>query len=227
MKLKTEAPLLIFDYDGTLHDSIQIYAPAFRRSYEALERRGCVPEKQFTDMELSRWLGFSAQEMWQLFMPELPQEFRRECSQMIGEEMVRLTEEDKALLYPGALNMLERLKADYRLILLSNCKRRYLEAHRRCFDLDKYFDDFHCAEEYHFIPKWKILRTIRNNAEKGKAVVIGDRLQDMDMAQKNGLPAIGCAYGYGNRAELAGAARIVNDCTALYTAIKEIMSLCT
>ena len=56
--------MLIFDYDGTLHDSIQIYALAFRKSYRALVRMGYVPEKQFTDMEISRWLGFTAQEMW-------------------------------------------------------------------------------------------------------------------------------------------------------------------
>lgn len=226
MKLKAEAALLIFDYDGTLHDSIQIYAPAFRKSYRALVKMGYVPEKQFTDMEISRWLGFSAQEMWQLFMPELPQKLREECSQMIGDEMVRLTQKNKALLYSGALTILERLSAEHSLILLSNCKRRYMEVHRHCFELDKYFDDFYCAEEYHFIPKWKILQQIWTHSDRSKGIVIGDRWQDMEAAQKNGLPAVGCAYGYGSRDELAGAAKIVNDCAALYTTIKKITNPC-
>ena len=31
---------IIFDYDGTLHNSIKIYGPAFRKAYEYLIKEG-------------------------------------------------------------------------------------------------------------------------------------------------------------------------------------------
>lgn len=222
MKSKPETITLIFDYDGTLHDSIRIYAPAFRKGYSELVRQERLPEQQFSDAEISRWLGYSVQEMWQLFMPELPQKTKEACSRMIGDEMVRLTKEGKAVLYPGALETLEQLKADYRLILLSNCKQSYLEAHRCFFNLNRYFDVCHCAEDYHFMPKWKILQTILKNSGWNKALVIGDRLQDMEAARLNSLPAVGCAYGYGNQRELTGAARIADSCSGLYSVIEQV-----
>ena len=36
---------VIFDYDGTLHESIRIYAPAFHRAYEYLVEKGHAPQR--------------------------------------------------------------------------------------------------------------------------------------------------------------------------------------
>ena len=33
---------LLFDYDGTLHDSLRIYAPALQTAYDRLVRLGYV-----------------------------------------------------------------------------------------------------------------------------------------------------------------------------------------
>ena len=48
--------------------------------------------------------------------------------------------------------------------------------------------------------------------EKARAVMIGDREQDVFGARKNGLESIGVLFGFGSRAELeaAGAEYIVN-----------------
>lgn len=196
---------LIFDYDGTLHESLCIYAPAFRLGYSHLVRKGIVADKEFSDAEISRWLGFSAKDMWENFMPELSQPERDLCSEIIGDEMVRLTLAGKAKLYSGTETVLQQLRAlGHNLIFLSNCKHRYMKAHRKHFKLEQYFSTFYCTEDFNFFPKWQIVKSIMVEVS-GKFIVIGDRWQDIEIALRNQLLSIGCAYGYCSLDELNSA----------------------
>lgn len=196
---------LIFDYDGTLHESLCIYAPAFRLCYSHLIREGLAPDKEFSDAEISRWLGFSAKAMWENFLPELPQPEKDLCSEIIGDEMIRLTLAGKAKLYPGAETVLRQLKAaGHNLVFLSNCKHSYMQVHREQFSLERYFSAFYCTEDSNFAPKWQIAESILKEFS-GKCIVIGDRWMDIEIAYRHQLLAIGCAYGYGSTDELSGA----------------------
>lgn len=193
---------LIFDYDGTLHESLCIYAPAFRLGYSHLVRKGLASDKKFSDAEISQWLGFSAKDMWENFLPELPQLEKDLCSRIIGDKMIRLTLAGKAKLYPGAKTVLRRLKATgHNLIFLSNCKHSYMQAHREQFSLERYFSAFYCTEDFNFAPKWQIAESILEEFS-GKCIVIGDRWLDIEIAHRHQLLSIGCAYGYGSTDEL-------------------------
>lgn len=212
---------LIFDYDGTLHESLRIYAPAFRQGYANLVGRGLAPDIEFSDVEISQWLGFSVKEMWERFIPELSQQERDLCGGIIGDEMVRLTLAGKAKLYPGAEAVLRRLKvAGHRLIFLSNCKHSYMSAHRECFELGQYFSAFYCTENFNFNPKWQIAKSILAEFP-GKSIVIGDRLQDIEIALRHGLPSIGCAYGYCMPDELKDATTQVFSVEDILAAVAE------
>ena len=48
---------LLFDYDGTLHESLRIYAPAMQAVYDGLSDRGLAPPRQLTDREVRSWIG--------------------------------------------------------------------------------------------------------------------------------------------------------------------------
>ena len=63
---------LLFDYDGTLHDTAHIYIPAFRLAYRTLVERGLAPDQDFTDEEIKSWLGYSPKEMWTALLPDQP-----------------------------------------------------------------------------------------------------------------------------------------------------------
>ncbi len=196
---------LIFDYDGTLHESLCIYAPAFRLGYSHLVMKGLAADKEFSDTEISHWLGFSAKDMWEGFMPELPQPERDLCSEIIGNEMSRLTQVGRAKLYPGSETVLQQLKAaGHSLIFLSNCKHSYMRAHREHFGLEQYFSTFYCTEDFNFAPKWQIAEQVLAEVS-GKCIVIGDRWQDIEIALRHQLLSIGCAYGYCSADELKGA----------------------
>lgn len=193
---------LIFDYDGTLHESLCIYAPAFRLGYSQLVTKGLVPNKEFSDAEISRWLGFSAKDMWDNFLTELPQSDRDLCSGIIGDEMVRLTLTGKAKLYSGSESVLRQLRdMGHNLIFLSNCKHSYMQAHREYFGLGQYFSAFYCTEDFNFAPKWQIAKLILEETSE-KYIVIGDRKQDIEIALRHQLLSIGCVYGYCSTDEL-------------------------
>jgi phosphoglycolate phosphatase len=202
---------IFFDYDGTLHNSINIYAPAFRKAYDFLVNEGLAKSRDWSDKEISYWLGFNPQEMWENFMPSLSEDLREKCSSIIGEEMKIQIEEEKPALYEGALETLEYLKAkEYHLVFISNCKTYYKEFHSRMFKLDRYFESLVCSDEYDFIPKYEILKAIKDKYPENMAIV-GDRRQDIEAGIKNNIYTIGCNYGFALEKELDEADMLIDN----------------
>jgi phosphoglycolate phosphatase len=213
---------LVFDYDGTLHDCIKIYAPAFRKAYAYLTDRGLADPREFSDSEISRWLGYTADDMWRKFQPQLSPEIRRHCKSIIGDECDRLTKAGKARLFDGAQEVLGRLKNDgYAMIFLSNCRTQYCRIHRELFELDRFFDEFYPAEDFGFIPKSEILRRICRG-RTDLFLVIGDRFHDMEAAALCGFKSIGCRYGYALDGELDCADEKVGSVLEIPSAVKRI-----
>lgn len=211
MKVFENVKTLFFDYDGTLHNSIAIYAPAFRKAYEYLVKEELAEERNWTDKEISYWLGFNPQDMWKNFMPQLEQGIKDRCSEIIGVEMQKLIKEGKPVLYKGTLEILEYLKdRGYKLVLISNCKVYYKECHSKLFHLATYFEEFACSEEYGYLPKYDILRRIRTKYLEDM-VIIGDRNQDIEAGKRNDIYTIGCRYGFPLKGELDEADVCIDD----------------
>lgn len=202
---------VFFDYDGTIHESIKIYAPAFRKAYEYLVENQYIEERQWSEKEISYWLGFSSKDMWKQFMPGLDEGIRDRASEIIGKEMLQQLSRGKAILYDGAMDVLKYLKdKGYKLVFISNCGIYYKEMARKSFNLDEYFEEMVCSEEYSYIPKYEILSKIKDNFNEDM-VIIGDRIQDIEAGIKNNIVTIGCKYGYGNDKELAKADYIIES----------------
>lgn len=214
---------LIFDYDGTLHQSMLTYAPAFRATCKMLADKGYMAEKEFTDEEISYWLGFNSTDMWNNFLPDVPADVKENARIFLGQDMGQRVENGEGALYPHAEEVLAELKSQgHTLIFLSNCRVKYMERHSRVFRLHRFFDYFYCCEEFDFIPKYQIFRLF-SLQHKGEFIVIGDRFHDIETAEKNGLKSIGCGYGYGNKGELSAADIIVDDITEIPKAVKNLL----
>ncbi len=213
---------LIFDYDGTLHQSMKTYAPAFRATCKWLSDNGYMIEREYTDDEISYWLGFNSTDMWSSFLPDADPEIREKARIMLGDDMGQRTERGEGALFPHTEEVLAELKScGHNLIFLSNCRVKYMERHRRVFGLDRFFDFFYCCEEFDFLPKYQIFRLFSLQHD-GKFIVIGDRFHDIETAVKNGLSSIGCGYGYGRDNELSAADIIVNDITEIPPAVAKL-----
>lgn len=130
---------LIFDYDGTLHRSMLTYAPAFRTTCKWLADNGYMTEREYTDREISYWLGFNSADMWSNFLPDAAPEIREKARIMLGEDMARRVENGEGALFPHTEEVLDGLKAmGHTLIFLSNCRIKYMERHSRVFGLNRF-----------------------------------------------------------------------------------------
>ena len=140
-------PIIIFDYDGTLHNCAIVYKTAFLKVYDQLVQDGLAQPRMFRDEEISQWLGYSATDMWNAFMPQLNAEQQHTYSKLIGKYMHIGLQEGKARWYPHAMDVVKQLKQDgYPLILLSNCSVSYMEAHKAYFGLQDLFVGFYPCE---------------------------------------------------------------------------------
>ncbi|MGN1001552.1 MAG: HAD family hydrolase, partial [Oscillospiraceae bacterium] len=174
---------LIFDWDGTLHDTAHLYGCAFRSAYAWLVSEGYARPRAYSDAEVSVYLGMTARDMWDSFMPQLPREIKEQASAIIGREMIWAIRAGRAALYPGTEAVLDELKSlGFQMVILSNCKHEYMEAHREKFRLDRWFSGFYCSGDFAFAPKEEIVPVIQRRFP-GRFAVIGDRDSDFRAAK--------------------------------------------
>ena len=92
---------IIFDYDGTIHNTLGIYEPAFREAYQWLSEQYVVEEQKIETAQIAGWLGLNSKEMWDTFLPELDQRYKDQASAIVGDSMVRQIRKHRAVWYPG------------------------------------------------------------------------------------------------------------------------------
>lgn len=211
MKSFKNVKTIFFDYDGTLHNSMKVYEPAFKKAYAYLVKKELVEPREWKYDEIKYWLGFTSIEMWNRFMPDLPKEIKDQAREILGEEIKTLVKNKKAVLYEGVEETLRYLKdKKYKLVFASNCSSDYKELHKKLFSLDKYFDEFACAEEHDFIPKYKFLQKVMKKYSNDM-VMIGDRMHDIKAGEMNNIYTIGCSYGFASDGELDNADLVIKD----------------
>lgn len=216
--------ILIFDYDGTCHDTIGVYGEAVRRAAAWLKEKGYTPARPTDNLSLSRYLGMKTSDMWSDFLPDAPAFITEQAADIVGESLAEAVENKEAELYDGIEDLCKMLKEkEHTLLILSNCTRRYRDAHWKAFDLGRYFSKFYASEEYGGIPKEEIFKTIREEYP-GEYCIIGDRYGDLKVGYTHGFSTVACHYGYGTAEELSEAdyhVYSVRELTALLTTFQK------
>ncbi|MBE6844531.1 MAG: HAD family hydrolase [Ruminococcus sp.] len=214
---------IILDFDGTIHDCAKIYVPAFRVGHKYLVDNNYLTFKEYSDKEVISYLGYSPKAMWEKFAPELDSKIQDEVTGIVYEEMKRLTKDGKSVLYNGAADALQALNDNgHRLFFLSNCARNYMELHRQAHHLDRFYTDFFCSEDFGYIPKPEIFKSIKEKYS-GEYIIVGDRIFDLETALVHNLKSVGCTYGYCEPNELDRATVLIPDVSQLPQAVEKIL----
>ncbi len=214
---------IILDFDGTIHDCAKIYVPAFRIGYKYLTDNKLMEYREYSDEEIIDYLGYSPKAMWDKFAPELDESEKKKVTEIVSDQMELMTKNGEALLYSGAQKALKTLSdSGHRLLFLSNCLHRYMELHRKAHDLDRFYTDYFCSEDFNYMPKPEIFEIIRKKYD-GEYIIVGDRYFDLETAWKHGLKSVGCIYGYCSEHELDKADILISDISQLPDAVNSIL----
>ncbi|MBQ3392873.1 MAG: HAD family hydrolase [Lachnospiraceae bacterium] len=224
-------PILVFDYDGTLHETMRVYRPAIEYIVHWLVCVHGVEVQMPSDERIRSWLGMSTAQMWEDFLPQLPARLKEEAGSRVGRFMNREIRAGNGRWYPRVRQRLDALKAEgYVMTVLSNCDREYALLNWEVFGMERWFTAFWDCGSYGWISKADVLERIAGNfrgeAERAAArcgepllserlcaadpgngfTVIGDRYSDREAAERIGASFCGCSYGYGTPEEIQSSA---------------------
>lgn len=201
---------ILFDLDGTLTDPRE----GITRSVQfALAKMG-IEEPDLSALE--HFIG-----------PPLYDEFRRcyDLDDAAAKAAVAAYRERfsaagwrENILLDGVPALLQQLKAAGRSIAIASSKPTvFVERILRLFAIDGHFDVVSGATLDGTIgTKTQVVAqalSLLGVTDTDRAVLVGDRLHDVEGARANGLACIGVTFGFGGRAELeqAGADQIVDS----------------
>jgi len=190
--------LVIFDWDGTLFDSIDKICLSMLHAGQLAK----APTRESDDIK--NIIGLSLDKAVSVVWPELS----------IPEQNI-IIEHYKGIYvaadqtptdaYPGVIAVLDRLKeANIKLAVATGKSRKGLERAMSLTNTRDYFITTRCADEALSKPHPLMLEQIL--AELGippeHAIMIGDTEYDLNMASNAGMKGIGVTYGAHNEARL-------------------------
>jgi len=195
--------LVIFDIDGTLNMTETYGIAAY---HKALEQMGA---DHFTDEQLRDRIGATFTEDVKYFFGERAEELIDEFSALI-EQLWFAEVEEKAQLFPGVLQMLHSLKENgHQLAICSNATEEEIAVILKALHVEQEFDYVQGLTPRD--SKEDSLRVLLQRVQPEQAVMVGDRFYDMQAANGNHIPFIGCLYGYGAEHELDAARYCVTE----------------
>ncbi len=215
--METGLRLVIWDVDGTLVDSRDIIQACMENAFRAIGLK--PPEYEATRKTVG--LGL-AEACARLAPPDLP-----------AARLEALVDQYKAAfisyrqapgphepLYPGALEILERLREDGWFMAIATGKsHRGLAAFFERHPLRHLFDTAWCADDGPGKPHpFMVEQAMRAlGCTPQASLMIGDAVHDMQMARSADVRALGVSWGFGRTEELlsAGADEVHHDFASL------------
>ncbi len=195
----TRFDLVIFDWDGTLMDSLAQIV----RSVKLAALDLGVPEP--SDAAARDIIGLGLPEAMQVLFPQVPEVEREALRHRYAHHFVAGVG-GHSQPYAGAEALLQQLSGAGRQLAVATGKSRAglnrVLAHT---GWSSYFSATRCADETASKPNPLMLKELllELRVPLERAVMIGDTHYDLEMAQRLGMPSIGVSYGVHSAERLA------------------------
>ena len=183
--------LIIFDWDGTLVDSIDWIVHCLQK---AAGEYGCiVPEKQAA----KDIIGLSIQRAMETLFPGIDQKTQEQLIACYSQEFFskQITEDD---LFTGVNEMLVKFKQMGYFVAIATGKSRVgLDKAMKGTGLSDFFHITRCADQTASKPQPDMLEEIIKEMAvcKERVVMVGDSVHDMQMAINAGIASIAVSCG--------------------------------
>ena len=183
--------LLIFDWDGTLADSIGRIVEAM---HVASERSGFELRDDFAVKGI---IGLGLPEAIRSLYPEIDDDELVVFRQHYADHYIAL-EAEPSPLFEGVVHTLETLKGEgYRLAVATGKARRGLDRVLKSHGWEDYFDITRAADETASKPHPLMLEQIlaHCSVRPEQALMVGDSSFDLQMARNAGMDSVAVSYG--------------------------------
>ncbi|MEC4724868.1 HAD-IIIA family hydrolase [Shewanella sp. D64] len=183
--------LVIFDWDGTLMDSVGKIVACMQQTARVLELP--VP----LEMAVRDIIGLSMGEALSILHPDGDDSVYSLMKDMYRQQYLELNDTPSPL-FEGAESLVQQLNVSgYQLAVATGKARAGLNRVLNETGLGVHFVASRCADEAMSKPNpGMILQLLAElNVAPDKAVMIGDSVHDLNMANNAGIDAIGVSYG--------------------------------
>ncbi|MFN3242698.1 MAG: HAD family hydrolase [Planctomycetota bacterium] len=183
--------LVIFDVDGTLHDTFAWWAPVIRVGVQRFaEQEGIeieLPDRQAAEAVV----GMKDAGVWAPFLPEGYQDRWFDLRSVVLPMEVEEVSRGVDYLFAGVRPLLIHLREiGVKVALASNCRSEYLAAMQDGQGLRQLTDWQFCLDSENVESKTDMLREAQQAASAQRVVMVGDREPDHEAAVAHGWPFV-------------------------------------
>ena len=206
--------LLVFDWDGTLVDSVAYIAQSMRTA--AAEQDLPIP----TVDAVREIVGLGLTEALQRLFPQLDKVANKALSVHYSTVFKR-DQDEPCRLFDGVRRSLEELRdAGFQLAVATGKSRKGLRRAMQELQMGDLFVASRCADETRSKPDPLMLLELLEElaVAPARALMVGDTLHDLNMATNAGITSIAVDYGAHPRARLLAAAPLA--CISRFSDIK-------
>lgn len=179
-----------FDLDGTLWSSMNCITSSWQR---IAEKYGLpLP----TDEQIRSVMGLNKIDLMNRLFPGLDKESAAQFFDSATIDCVGELRKHGGILYDGVEETLAELSKRFKLYVVSNCQKSYMDAFLSYHKLGKYFCDT-VFEDPKTLSKGENIKKVLARHGFKNSLYIGDTQGDKDAATLAGLPFGFAAYGFG------------------------------
>ncbi|HEX7227564.1 MAG TPA: HAD family phosphatase [Candidatus Binatia bacterium] len=207
---------VIFDVDGTIVDSVDLHAEAWRVAFEKFG-------KTFPFHEIRRQIGKGSDQLLPVFLSEQELDQFGEDLDQYRSKIFKKEFLPQVQAFPKVRDLFQRIKKDGKqIVLASSAKANELDTYKKIARIDDLIesetssDDADKSKPYPDIFQAALARL--KDVAPENAVVIGDTPYDAQAASKANLKTVGLLCGGWTEEELRRA-----GCVAIYLNVEDLL----
>ena len=187
-----EIDAIIFDLDGTLWSAVD----SCLKATSLVKKEHSDITRDVTKEQVESAMGKTSEEIINIYYGYLPREKGEEYANEAFNKNVDNLLKEGGTLYPNTRETIIKLSKKYKLFIVSNCVKGYIESFLNTSGLKDYLSDY---ESYGrtLLSKGKNIKLVieRNNLKN--PIYVGDTKGDMEASKIAGIPFVYASYGFG------------------------------